>query len=103
MQINIDLVPYDVEIDGCVATLKDAPIDLTIPDRHVTVIHHGPDAGETRFQYLFLGDEPFLVEQVGKDWRITRHGGPIALHHVTDVILNNFAAICTLGWEALKP
>lgn len=104
MKITIDCNEYDVDIEGSIAVLREAPIDLTIPERFQNVvIHQGHHAGEIRFQYLYLHEEPFLVEQVGPDWRITRHGGPIAVHHVVDLIRSNFDALIDLRWEALRP
>lgn len=103
-QVVIDLNPYDVDIEGSIAILREAPIDLTIPERfRNVVIHHGHHAGEIRFQYLYLHEEPFLVEQVGPDWRITRHGGTIGVFHVVSVIRQNFDALIDLRWEALRP
>jgi hypothetical protein len=104
MKIVIDLNEYEVEIDGAVAVIKDAPMDLTVPEWHRNrVVMRGRDEGEYMYSTLPFMGLTFDVEQEGEDWRITNRKGPIGMHHVVGVVRANFDAIIDLGWEALKP
>lgn len=99
-RITIDCNEYDLEIDGSVAILRDAPMDLTIPDRWANLFDE--EEGR-RFVGLYFFGEFFRVEQDGPDWHLSRKSGPISVHHVLGAIRVNFDAIIDLGWEALKP
>ena len=104
MKVTIDLNEYELEIDGSVALLQDAPMSLAVPDRWQNVLTSQSEGrDQIRFRGLYFFGELFLVEQVGEDWRLTRQKGQISVHHVLGAIRVNFDAIIDLGWEALRP
>lgn len=99
--LTLDLVPYDLEIDGDRALLKHAPVNIEVPRQFRSDYSWRQE--QWRFEGLFVDDEFFELNQFGEHWLIRRRAGPITAEHVVRLIDQNYDAIHDLQWEALRP